>query len=47
MKSPERKTRIIEVLIQAFCVQGGFELVLNDRDFDAKKELLGRELRRA
>jgi predicted nucleic acid-binding protein len=34
-----RKT--IDVIIATFCIENGFALLHNDRDFDPKEELLG------
>lgn len=34
-----RKT--IDVLIATFCIENGFDLIHNDRDFDPMEELLG------
>lgn len=40
-----RKT--IDVLIATFCIENGFELIHNDRDFDPMETLLGLKVRRA
>lgn len=40
-----RKT--MDVLIATFCIENGFPLIHNDRDFDPMEELLGLEVRRA
>jgi len=39
-----RKT--IDVLIATFCIASGFELLHNDRDFDAMEEVLGLRVKR-
>ena len=39
-----RKT--IDVLIATFCIEYGFELLHNDRDFDSMEEVLGLWVRR-
>ena len=39
-----RKT--IDVIIATFCIENGFELLHNDRDFDSMEELLGLQVRR-
>ncbi len=39
-----RKT--IDVIIATFCIENGFELLHNDRDFDPMEELLGLKVRR-
>ena len=39
-----RKT--IDVIIATFCIENGFELLHNDRDFDPMEELLGLRVRR-
>lgn len=39
-----RKT--IDVLIATFCIEYGFELLHNDRDFDAMEEALGLRVKR-
>jgi predicted nucleic acid-binding protein len=39
-----RKT--IDVLIATFCIAYGFELLHNDRDFDAMEEVLGLRVKR-
>lgn len=39
-----RKT--IDVIIATFCIENGFELLHNDRDFDPMEELLGLQVRR-
>jgi predicted nucleic acid-binding protein len=39
-----RKT--IDVMIATFCIENGFELLHNDRDFDPMEELLGLKVRR-
>lgn len=39
-----RKT--IDVLIATFCIENGFTLIHNDRDFDPMEELLGLRVRR-
>ena len=38
-----RKT--IDVLIATYCIEYGFELLHNDRDFDPMEELLGLQVR--
>lgn len=38
-----RKT--IDVLIATFCIEHGFELLHNDRDFEPMKELLGLQIK--
>mgnify|MGYP000854049182 FL=1 len=38
-----RKT--IDVLIATFCIEHGFELLQNDRDFEMMKEILGLQIR--
>ena len=39
-----RKT--IDVLIATFCIENGFELLHNDRDFDPMESILGLQVRR-
>jgi len=39
-----RKT--IDVLIATFCVENGYELIHNDKDFDQMEEILGLRIRR-
>ena len=39
-----RKT--IDVIIATFCIENGFELLHNDRDFDPMEDLLGLKVRR-
>ena len=39
-----RKT--IDVIIATFCIENGFELLHNDRDFDPMEEMLGLQVRR-
>ncbi len=39
-----RKT--IDVIIATFCIENGYELLHNDRDFDPMEELLGLTVRR-
>jgi predicted nucleic acid-binding protein len=39
-----RKT--IDVLIATFCIEYGFELLHNDRDFDPMEEVLGLRIKR-
>ena len=39
-----RKT--IDVLIATFCIEHGFELLHNDKDFDQMEEILGLRMRR-
>ncbi|HDQ45114.1 MAG TPA: PIN domain nuclease [bacterium] len=39
-----RKT--IDVLIATFCIENGFELLHNDRDFDPMEEILGLQIKR-
>ena len=39
-----RKT--IDVMIATFCIENGFELLHNDRDFDPMEERLGLKVRR-
>jgi predicted nucleic acid-binding protein len=39
-----RKT--IDVLIATFCIENGFELIHDDRDFDQMEEILGLRIRR-
>jgi len=39
-----RKT--IDVLIATFCIENGFELIHDDRDFDQMEEILGLRVRR-
>jgi predicted nucleic acid-binding protein len=39
-----RKT--IDVIIATFCIESGFELLHNDRDFDPMEEILGLRVRR-
>jgi predicted nucleic acid-binding protein len=39
-----RKT--IDVIIATFCIENGFELLHNDRDFDPMEKLLGLQVRR-
>ncbi|MBP7510036.1 MAG: PIN domain nuclease [Prolixibacteraceae bacterium] len=39
-----RKT--IDVLIATFCVENGFELIHDDRDFDQMEQILGLRIRR-
>lgn len=39
-----RKT--IDVLIATFCIEYGFELLHNDRDFDPMEEVLGLKMKR-
>lgn len=39
-----RKT--IDVIIATFCIENGFDLLHNDRDFDPMEELLGLTVRR-
>ena len=39
-----RKT--IDVLIAAFCIEHGFKLLHDDRDFDRMESLLGLQIRR-
>jgi predicted nucleic acid-binding protein len=39
-----RKT--IDVLIATFCIEYGFELLHNDRDFDSMEKLLGLRIKR-
>nr|WP_321305324.1 PIN domain nuclease [uncultured Sphaerochaeta sp.] len=38
-----RKT--IDVLIATFCIENGFELLHNDRDFEPMKEILGLQVK--
>ena len=33
--------KTIDVLIATFCIEHGFELLHNDRDFEPMKEILG------
>jgi predicted nucleic acid-binding protein len=40
-----RKT--IDVMIATFCIENGFELLHNDRDFDPMEERLGLKVRRS
>jgi predicted nucleic acid-binding protein len=40
-----RKT--IDVMIATFCIENGFELLHNDRDFDPMEERLGLKIRRS
>ena len=39
-----RKT--IDVIIATFCIEKGFELLHNDRDFDPMEEILGLKIKR-
>ena len=39
-----RKT--IDVIIATFCIENGFELLHNDRDFDSMEKILGLQVRR-
>jgi predicted nucleic acid-binding protein len=39
-----RKT--VDVLIATFCIENGFELIHNDRDYDQMEEILGLKIRR-
>jgi len=39
-----RKT--IDVIIATFCIENGFELLHNDRDFDPMEKILGLQVRR-
>ncbi len=39
-----RKT--IDVIIATFCIENGYELIHNDRDFDPMEEILGLAIRR-
>ncbi len=40
---PVRKT--IDVLIATFCIEHGFELLQNDREYEMMKEILGLQIR--
>lgn len=39
-----RKT--IDVIIATFCIEGGYELIHNDHDFDPMEEVLGLKVKR-
>lgn len=39
-----RKT--IDVIIATFCIESGYELIHNDRDFDPMEDLLGLKVKR-
>jgi len=38
--------KAIDVIIATFCIENGFELLHNDRDYDPMEELLGLQVRR-
>jgi predicted nucleic acid-binding protein len=45
-KNGVTERKMIDVIIASFCIEKGFELLHNDRDFDPMEKYLGLEIKR-
>ena len=45
-RNGETPRKTIDVIIATFCIENGYELIHNDRDFDPMERVLGLQVRR-
>ena len=46
MRNAVTPRKTIDVIIATFCIENGYELIHNDRDFDPMERILGLQVRR-